>query len=72
MGKVELDTRGAIEKEAPGLTLSQDQRKRDRRIEIVLQRRVARRWIDVPKNLVRSRLVQLTGPLAAAKIVLAG
>src|SRR2546421_2786263 len=70
MGKVKLDTCRAIKKEAPGLTLLQHQCERDRDIEITLQRCVATRRINIPKNLPRPRLVQFTCALPAAKIVL--
>src|SRR5258708_799144 len=70
MGKVKLDTCRAIKKEAPGLTILQHQCERDRDIEIILQRCVTTRRINIPKNLLRPRLVQFTCALPAPKIVL--
>src|SRR6202022_402619 len=58
VGKVELHLRSAVKKEAPRLALVEHQCKRDRGVEIVLQRGVAARRIDIPKELPRPRLFQ--------------
>src|ERR1700674_603088 len=72
VGEIELDARRAVEKEAPGLALGQDERERDGGVEVVLQRRVTARRIDIPEKLLGPRLVQLTRALAAPEVVLTG
>src|SRR5579875_193971 len=70
VSQVELDACGAIEKEAPGPAVSQDQRERDRDVEIILQSCMATWWIDIPEELARPRFIQLARAFAATEIAL--
>src|SRR5579885_2424594 len=67
MSKIKLNARRAVEKEAPGLSISQRQGKRDRDIQVILQGGMAARRIDVPEELMRTRFIQFAGAFATAK-----
>src|SRR6266404_4624281 len=70
--QVKLDTRCAVKKEAPRLSVCQDQRKRNRDVQVILQRGMATRRIDIPEKLMGPRFIQFTRAFPAAKIALSG
>src|SRR5260221_9768169 len=72
VSQVKLDTRCAVKKEAPRLSVCQDQRKRNRDIQVILQRGMATRRIDIPEKLMGPRFIQFTRAFPAAKIEICG
>src|SRR5258708_17606657 len=60
VSQVKLDTRCAVKKEAPRLSVCQDQRKRHRDIQVILQRGMDTSRLDNPQQLMRTRFIQLT------------
>src|SRR5260370_35645357 len=70
--QVKLDTRCAVKKEAPRLSVCQDQCKRNRDVQVILQRSMATRRIDIPEKLMGPRCIQFTCTFPAAKIVFSG
>src|SRR5258708_37248957 len=58
--QVKLDTRCAVKKEAPRLSVCQDECKRNRHVKVILRRSMATMRLDMPEKLTGRRTSQVT------------